>query len=464
MFRSLNLEIRKLNTSQMIAWGFAILILLGALILWMPFCAAPGEHTTFTDAVFTAATSVCVTGLVTVSTASHWNAAGKTVILLLIQIGGIGVISLASMIFISLHKKMSIRSQRAIQESYNLSTSEGVRQVVKRVLFCVFAAEAAGAVCYAFCFVPEFGLKKGLIQSVFMAVSAFCNAGIDILGEDSLARYVGNPLVNFATMALIIAAGLGFVVWWDVGARLKRVFQKKLSVGRLFRTLRLQTRIVLTMTGVLILAGAALIFFFETGNPRTMQGMPLSEKLMASLFQSVTTRTAGFYTVPQTELSNASVILCLLLMFVGGSPMGTAGGIKTTTLAVLVLSVLSNLKGNPDMEFQNRKIREGYIRSAVVVAQMGVFILILSSILLATAMPDKALTDIVYETASAVGTVGLSRNLTADLNLAGKWIIIVTMYLGRIGPITLGTAVFVHTQKKRRSAGSHLAEEDIMIG
>ena len=451
-----------MTTAQVIALGFAALILIGGLILWMPFCTAPGESTSFSDAVFTAATCICVTGLVTVTTATHWTLAGKVVILILIQIGGIGFIALASIIFITLRKKISMRSRKMIQESYNLDQMSGLVRLVKRVVACVFGAEAVGAVCYSFCFIPEFGVKEGIWQSVFTSVSAFCNAGVDILGENSLMPYVDDPAVNLITITLIIMAGLGFIVWWDVADKIKKVFSRELSVHRMFRSLRLHSKLVLTMTAVLVLGGTVLIFVFEYNNPRTMADMPVWQKLMASLFQSVTTRTAGFLTIDQSAFSGATALLCMVLMFIGGSPMGTAGGMKTTTIAVMILTVICSLRGKENVEFCHRRIRNHYIRSAVVVTGMGAGVLLAMSMLLSAAMPEASLVDIVYEITSAIATVGLTRGLTPQLTTVGKWIVIVTMYLGRIGPITLGMAVVVRSQK--RLENTKLASEDIMIG
>ena len=458
----LNDRLHKLNTAQIITLGFAGVIILGGLLLWLPFCAAPGNHTSFSDAMFTATTCVCVTGLVTVVTASHWSMAGRVIILLLIQIGGVGLISLGSIIFISLRKKISLRNRRIIQESYNLDRMSGMVVVVKRVLLCVLGAEGIGTVCYAFRFVPQFGVVRGVGQSVFTAVSAFCNAGVDMLGEESLAPYVSDPVVNFTTMGLIIMSGLGFVVWWDLWDKIKKVFHGKLSVGRIYRSLRLHSKIVVTMTAILVIGGTVLIFLFDFHNPDSMGGYSTGTKLMASMFQAVTTRTAGFFTISQERFSNATYLLCLLLMIIGGSPMGTAGGIKTTTIAVLAMSLLANLRGKNDVEAHNRRIRESYLRSAIVVAGMGLFTVFVMSILLCAAMPEAPVADVIYEITSAAATVGLSRGLTPQLSTTGKWIVIITMYLGRIGPLTLGTAVTVRAQK--RSPNAHLAEEDIMIG
>ena len=339
---------------------------------------------------------------------------------------------------------------------------DGMVNLVRKVLICVLGAEGIGAVCYAFRFVPQFGLLRGIGYSVFTAVSAFCNAGIDLLGADSLAPYVSDPIVNFTTIGLIIMSGLGFIVWWDIWDKIKRVIRGNLPVGRMFKTLRLHSKIVLVMTLSLVVGGTVLIFLFEHGNPDSIGTFSVGRKWMASLFQSVTTRTAGFFTVSQEKFSNATYLLCLVLMLIGGSPMGTAGGIKTTTAAVLLLSLKSNLQGKKDVEVHHRRIRDGYIKSAIVVTGMAFAVLIIMSILLCAVMPDASVADVVYEITSAVATVGLTRGLTPGLNMVGKWIVILTMYLGRIGPLTLGTAVTVRAQKM--PADSHLAEEDIMIG
>lgn len=349
-----------------------------------------------------------------------------------------------------------------IQESYNLDKMSGMVSVVRRVILCVLGAEGIGAVCYAFCFVPKLGLVKGLWHAVFTAVSAFCNAGIDVLGENSLAPYVADPLVNFTTIGLIIMSGLGFVVWWDIWDKIKKVKKRQLPFRRIYKSLRLHSKLVLTTTAILLVGGTALIFLFDFNNPESIGSYSVGTKLIASLFQTVTTRTAGFFTVSQEKFSNATYLLCLLMMFVGGSPMGTAGGIKTTTFAVLILHLKANIQGKKDAEVFHRKIRDSYLRSAMVVAGLGLMVLIIMSTLLCAVMPQASVQDVIYEITSAIATVGLSRGLTSQLNLAGKWIVILTMYLGRIGPLTLGTAVTVRTQKM--PANSHLAEEDIMIG
>ena len=447
------MDFHRLNSAQIIALGFAGVILLGGCLLWLPVCAAPGEQTTFIDALFTAATSVCVTGLVTVTTAAHWSLLGKCVILILIQLGGLGVIAVSMSIFLLVGRRITLKGRRLIQEAYNLDTLSGMADVVKKIVACTLGAEALGAVCYAFAFVPRFGWAQGIWQSVFTSVSAFCNAGIDILGEDSLAPYVGNPLVNGTTMALIISGGLGFLVWWDL---------YRVAKGRLgWRRLKVHSKLAVTATGILVLGGGILFLVFEYGNPETLGGLSLTDKIQAALFQSVTTRTAGFFTIDQSCFGDASMVLTLFLMFTGGSPMGTAGGVKTTTLAILILTVAAYLKGKSDTEVFNRKIREENIRTGIVVIILGFTVLLISAAALSLTM-DASFIDMIFEAVSALGTAGLTRGITGDLTLVGKVIIILDMYLGRIGPITLATAIVMRSRRANQNV--HLAEENILIG
>ena len=454
--------LHKLNTAQIIALGFAGVIFLGGILLWMPFCTAPGNHTTFSDAMFTATTCVCVTGLVTVVTATHWTIIGKVIMLILIQIGGIGLVALASIIFISMRKKISLRNRRIIQESYNMDSVSGMVRLVKKVVTCVLAAELIGAVFYSIRFIPQFGVARGLCQSVFTAVSAFCNAGVDLLGENSLADYVTDPVVNLTTIGLVIMSGLGFTVWWDVWDKIKKITHKRLKLKRAFRTLHLHSKIVITVTLVLVFGGMFFILLFDWNNPDSLGALPAGMRFMAAAFQSVTVRTAGFFTIDQAKFSNASAFLCMVLMFIGGSPMGTAGGVKTTTVVILLMSIRTSLKGNTDVEIFHRKVRGSYVRSAVAVTGLGILTVLIGTILLCAAMPGESVIDVTYEMVSAAATVGLSRGLTSRLTTIGKWLIILTMYLGRIGPLTMGTAVTVRARKMSQNV--HLAEEDIMIG
>lgn len=329
------------KTAQTIALGFAGVILFGAMLLSLPIAWAEGHHISFMDALFTSATSICVTGLVTVTTATAWSAFGKIIILLLIQLGGFGVVTCKTLVLLVMGKRIGIRSRKLIQESYNLDSLKGLIILVRKIVLGTLIVEGVGAVLYALVFVPEFGFAKGIPYAVFNAVSAFCNAGMDIIGENSLINYAGNPLVNFTTMGLIVMGGIGYLVWWDLIHTGKRIVNKTMGVRHALRSLELNTKIALSMTAMLIFGGTFFIFILEYDNPETIGNMSIGCKLMASMFQSVTRRTAGFLTVPQEGLREATAMVCILLMFVGGSPMGTAGGVKTTTIAILVMSGVS---------------------------------------------------------------------------------------------------------------------------
>ena len=422
--------------------SFLGLILLGSLLLSLPVSAADGKPVPYMDALFTATTATCVTGLVTVPTVSTWSIFGQVVILVLIQIGGLGVITIVSAVMILLNRRVGISSRLLLQDAFNLNSLSGIVRFVKRVMLGTFLVEAIGALLYMPVFVPEFG-ARGIWISLFTSVSAFCNAGIDIIGENSLCDYACNPLINLTTSLLIILSGIGYIVWWDVLQTCRRAVGK----GRkIFRNLTLHSKIAISTTAVLVLSGGILIFLFEYYNPLTIGTLSLPDKIQVALFQSITTRTAGFATVPQQDLTNASSILCLLLMFIGGSPVGTAGGIKTVTFAVLAVSALSTIQNKNEVSLFHRNISRQTVNKAVAVTAMSFGILFVSTLLLC-AVTDADALDILYETVSATATVGLTRNLTGSLNGAGKAIIIATMYLGRVGPISLALALNSNRRK-----------------
>ena len=423
------------STTNIILLSFLITILIGTVLLCLPISSADGKPTSFLDALFTATTSTCVTGLVVTPTVSSWSVFGQVVILILIQIGGLGVITIMSGLMILLHKKIGIGDRLLLQDAFNLNSLSGLVRFVKKVVGGTLIIEGIGALLYMTVFLPEFD-AKGIWISVFTSVSAFCNAGIDIIAENSLCNYVLNPIINIVTCALIILGGIGYIVLWDVLRVLKQVRTKRV---KLFRDLTLHSKIAITTTLVLIFVGAALIFAFEYNNPQTIKDYTLLQKIEVSLFQSVTTRTAGFATVPQENLTNASSVVCLLLMFIGGSPVGTAGGIKTVTIAVLAASAFASIRNKEDTEVFGRRLTKQAVSKAVAVTCMSFMIMFASTVLL-SAVTDANALDIVYETVSATATVGLTRNLTASLNNIGKLIIIITMYLGRVGPISLAVA------------------------
>jgi trk system potassium uptake protein TrkH len=330
---------------------------------------------------------------------------------------------------------MGIGDRLLLQDAFNLNSLSGLIRFVKKVLVGTLMIEGLGTLLYMVVFVPEFGVK-GIWISIFTSVSAFCNAGIDIIAENSLCNYALNPIINIVTCALIILGGIGYIVWWDVLRVLKQARKKKV---KLFRNLTLHSKIAITTTLILIFVGATFIFAFEYNNPQTMGDYTLLQKMEVSLFQSVTTRTAGFATVPQENLTNASAIVCLLLMFIGGSPVGTAGGIKTVTFAVIIVAAIASIRNKEDTEVFGRRLTKQAVSKAVAVTCMSFIIMFTSTVLLSVVTDANAL-DIVYETVSASATVGLTRNLTASLGSVGKLIIIITMYLGRVGPISLAVA------------------------
>ena len=425
-----------IKTTHIIMLSFFCAIVVGSLLLSLPVSSADGKGVPYIDALFTATTSVCVTGLVTVPTATSWSVFGQVVILFLIQIGGLGIITVMSALMIFLHKRMGIGDRLLLQDAFNLNSISGVVRFVKRVVAGSLLVEGIGALLYMTVFVPEFGVR-GIWISLFNSISAFCNAGMDVIGENSLCGYVFHPLVNAVTCALIIVGGIGFIVWWDVIDVAKKLPRQGLAALRRFT---LHSKIVLATTAILLTAGAGLFFIFEYNNPSTVGDADVVEKLIFSFFQSVTTRTAGFVTVPQENLTDPSAIVSLLLMFIGGSPVGTAGGVKTLTFAILLAAAYSNIRGRNNTVMFHRTISNGDIIKAITVVFSSFTIVFMSTVLLSAAS-GASFMDVAYETVSATATVGLSRNLTSSLNDFGKIIVIVTMYLGRIGPISLALAL-----------------------
>lgn len=415
--------------------SFLVVILVGSILLSLPISTQTGESVPYIDALFTATTATCVTGLVTVPTYSTWSVFGQVVILVLIQIGGLGVITVLSGITIALHRKMKLGDSRLISDAFNLNSLEGLGAFIKKVILGTFIVEGVGALLYMPVFMRDFG-ARGVWIAIFNSISAFCNAGIDIIGDSSLMPYVTDSLINGVTCALVVVSGLGYIVWWDVLRVLKNVRVQGLKC---FRFLSLHSKIVLSSTLVLIFGGAALIFAFEYSNAETIANMSLFEKIQASIFQSVTTRTAGFAALDQSALTEGASIVSLFLMFIGGSPVGTAGGIKTVTLVVLALTAYAAIVGRNDVSIFNRSISKQSVRKAVAVVMMSFSIMMISTLLLAFVTDATAL-EILYETVSATATVGLTKNLTPLLNIWGKIIIICTMYFGRIGPISLAIA------------------------
>ncbi|MCR4895299.1 MAG: potassium transporter TrkH [Lachnospiraceae bacterium] len=450
----------KLNSTRVITLGFLGAILIGALLLMLPIATVPGEETDFLTALFTATTSICVTGLVVVDTYAHWTFFGQLLILILVQIGGFGVITLYSMGMLALGKRFSLRTRLLIMDYYNLDSIEGLLSFMIRVVKGTLIAEGIGALLYCFCFIPRFGFFKGLWAAIFNAVSAFCNAGMDVMGPDSLIYYQKNIPVNVITMVLIVLGGLGYVVWFDMAAGLRSCREKGFGPRIFLRRLSEQTKLVLILTAVFLVSGTVLVALFEWNNPATIGNLDTGSKILASLFQSVTFRTAGFATVPQEGLTTPTVIAGCLYMLIGGSPVGTAGGIKTVTFFVVFLNIYSFIKDRDEMVVFGRSISPKLINkaNAIVTFNVGLTLILVLALIYAEQVPAASAA---YEMFSATGTVGLSRGLTSSLHTAGRILVMIGMYAGRIGPISM--ALFFSTARPDQNSIRH-AKGHFIVG
>lgn len=449
----------KFGTMQFLAVGFLLVIFVGGVLLWLPF--SNQQPIAFTDALFTSTTAVCVTGLMTVVPVTQFTLAGKIILLLLIQIGGFGVVAMTTFFFVILGRKITVKERAVIQETYNLDSLAGMVKWILKILKGTLLVEGAGAVLFAFQFIPEYGVVRGIWYGIFHSISAFCNAGIDILGADSFVKYAHNPLVNLTTMTLIVVSGIGYTVWFDIIDNMKRLRRKEDTHRGLFKNLTLHSKLAISMTAILLVAGTVLFLILEFSNPETLGKFSFGDKLMGAAFQSVTTRTAGFYTVPQGGLKEESLFISCLLMFVGGSPAGTAGGVKTTTIAMFFLTAVTVMKGNKDTECFGRRIEPENIRTGISVVIAAFTVLIVGTTVIAAIEPMEFL-DILFELTSAVGTVGLSVGITGDFHTITKYLIMIMMYAGRIGPVTMALAFGL--KKSQHGHLRQLPTRRIMIG
>ncbi len=429
------LKSKKLDPSQVLVLGFSAIILIGAILLSTPFVTVSGESTNFLTALFTSTSAVCVTGLVVVDTGTYWNVLGQIVILSLIQIGGLGIMTMATTIALLAGRKISLKSRLVMQEALNNFTIQGVVRLTINVIKATFIIEGVGAFLLAMNFIPDFGLKRGIFYGVFHSISAFCNAGFDLIGGGrSLTPYTENISVSFIIMALIILGGLGFGVMIDV------------VKNRSYKRISTHSKLVIIITVSLILMGFVMFFLLEYTNPYTLKPLSFKGKLTAAMFQSVTTRTAGFNTIDLSNLTEASKFLTIVLMFIGGSPGSTAGGIKTTTFAVLILVIVSVVKGRNDVEFSKKRISKHTVnRALTIIGVVFSFALIVTFILTITEKNVDFLT-LAFEVISALGTVGLSLGFTSSLSTVGQIIIIFTMFAGRVGALTIVVALAAKQQ------------------
>ena len=441
------LHIKKHLTSfQIIILGFAAVVLFGALLLMLPISSQTGEMTPFNESLFTATSAVCVTGLVVHDTASYWSSFGQGVILLLIQIGGLGVVTVAVSLVLLSGKKISLMQRSTMQEAIAAPKTGGIVRLTSFILKTVLMIELIGALIMMPVFCKEFGFK-GIWRAFFHSISAFCNAGFDIMGTKeapfaSLTSYTGNVLINIIIMLLIVIGGIGFLTWEDI--RTKRHHIRRYS---------LQSKVVLTTSAILIVIPAVYFYFFE------FSGLSSGERILDSLFQAVTTRTAGFNTVDLTALTGAGKCIFIVLMLIGGSPGSTAGGMKTTTAAVLCANVISVFRRKEDPHFFGRRVNEEAVKNAATILMMYI-ILFVSGALVISVVEGLPIGDCLFETASAIGTVGLTLGITTKLSLISQVILIILMFLGRVGGLTLIYAAFSGVDKNL----SKLPQEKITIG
>lgn len=421
-----------LNPPLVLSLGFAILITFGGVLLSLPFFTKSGEATDLIDSMFVAASASCVTGLTPVNTFEHWNTYGHVLLIILIQIGGLGVMSLASIIPLILGKKIGMKSRQILKEQLNVESLEGMIVLFKYVLVFTFGIEILGAILLSFRFIPLYGAGTGIWYSIFHSISAFCNAGFDILG-DSIYPFRDDILVNLTLSSLVIVGGLGFVVTSELFRR------------RSFEKISTHSKLVLLISGVLLVLGTVMFLFLENGDG-VLQYESVKGSILESFFQSVVARTAGFYSVDLSKIKDSTALMLMGLMFVGGSPGSTAGGIKTTTLGVLFISTHAVVRGESEPVVFGRHIGMDVVRKALAIFLVSITIVLSVSFIL-TITESARLVDILYETVSALATVGASKGITADLSDVGKILITFCMYLGRLGPMTMAFAFGMKDKK-----------------
>jgi trk system potassium uptake protein TrkH len=445
-------QILQLTPPQVLVLGFAAIILIGACLLMLPIASTDGNPLPFIDALFTATSATCVTGLVVVDTGTHFTTFGQIVIISLIQVGGLGFMSMATLIFFVLRRRITLKERLLLQEALNQGSMEGIVRLFRKVILYSLTIEGIAAVIFTIRWSFDLGFPKALYYGIWHAISFFNNAGFDLFGPitgpfSSLTGYANDFITNVVTMALIILGGIGFIVMSDL------IDFKKT------RKISLHTKIVLTMSGFLIVFGAIVIFIFEFTNSRTLGSLEYGGKILASFFQSVTPRTAGANTVDLASLRQATQFFMIILMFIGASPGSTGGGIKTTTFTILIGAMIAMIRGKEDIVFFRFRLAKDRILKAITLTMIALFLVIFVSMVLSTT-ENAAFLKILFEVTSAFGTVGLSMGLTPHLTTLGKVMISLTMFAGRLGPITLAYAL----QPKKEKELYRYPEGKITIG
>ena len=447
----------KLTVWQFLALGYLVVIVAGSLLLMLPFATRDGQSTSYVNALFTATSATCVTGLVPYDTNIHWTLFGQIVILCLIQTGGLGFMTFVSLVFSAIGRNLGLYERKALMLSEGEHRLSGVRRLVRRIALGTAVVESAGALLLCIRFIPDFGVGKGIYYSVWHSISAFCNAGFDLMGGVfadeqfvSLTRYATDPLVSLTIAFLIIVGGLGFCVWSDI-------VDAKCNVKKF----RLYTKVVLLVNTLFLVVSTVLFFFFERSNP-TYENFTLGEKWLVSFFNATTPRTAGFNTVDLTSLSDSGYLLTVILMFVGGSSGSTAGGIKINTLAVIVMGMISVFRGKKDIDIGKKRIDFSLVSQALAVFVSCLILVITATLIICAIEPDEIapFRSVLFEVVSALGTVGLSLSLTPVLSTASKCILILLMYAGRVGILTLALAL----GESRKASETKKPLDTLLIG
>ena len=446
----------KLTPTRIIFLGFLLLILVGALLLRLPICYNEGENISFLDALFTATSASCVTGLVVKDTATTWTPLGQGIILFLIQIGGLGVMSIFTLYVLITKKHIGLKERLTIQESINNFTLSGTVRIFLKILIATLCFELLGAIILFTQFMPLFGMKDGIIKSIFHSISAFCNAGFDIFGTktykfQSLSLFSNNPILLITLSALIVIGGLGFVVWRDI-------YHNKFS----FRKYSLHSKIVIISTTILILGSSLLFYLLENNNINTLSPMTQTNKVVNSMFQAITPRTAGFSSINPAKMTQEANFFTIILMLIGAAPGSTGGGIKVTTISVLVLASIFFIMGQEDVQIMKNTVPQQMIHKSICIFMIALLLLIIGTSIILIDNPELDFLDVLYETASALSTSGLSTGITTLLNPLSKIVLILFMILGRIGPLT---AVIAFSQKQMiKNAPYRYSDGKISVG
>nr|WP_308531316.1 TrkH family potassium uptake protein [uncultured Paenibacillus sp.] len=444
------MQFKKLSLSppQILVIGFGLIILLGSVLLMLPIANVTGKSLPYIDALFTATSATCVTGLVVRDTGTFFTPFGQIIIMLLIQVGGLGFMTMATLFSLVFKRKISLKDRLILQEAMNQNTMEGIVRLIRKVLMYSLVIESCGALLFAVRWAFDMPLGRAIYFGIFHAVSLFNNGGFDLFGDyRSLTQYVSDPMTNFVALTLIISGGLGFIVLSDLIEYRKR------------RKLSLHSKVVLSMTAMLLVVGTLVIFIFEYTNSRTLEPLDMGTKIMSSFFQSATPRTAGANTLDIGAMRQASQFFIIILMFIGASPSSTGGGIKTTTFTILVGAVISMIRGRTDLDLFRYRLAQERIFKAVTITMLALFLVIAVAMVLSTT-EDASFLTILFESTSAFGTVGLSMGLTGDLTTFGKAVISFTMFAGRLGMLTLAYAL---GPKKGKDLYRH-PEGKIIIG